>query len=196
MPLSTWRSAAIVGDALFVEDVGLGPELQRRVRQPEALGQVAHRDEHGPRMRVLAPIDRRGGHLIIGQQLDDAIGAAGRVCNEDDGLARLPRVAELRHPVGYPPRKLHRGLRADVPDLILHSERKRLDRRRRVEDRRHIIPADDQRRRIRHALVLANRLGVARLDVPALTDDRGAHLVRLGHEHDRMRIGQVVEDCG
>ena len=40
-------SPALVRLALFLEDVGLGPELQAGVRQPEPARQVADADEHG-----------------------------------------------------------------------------------------------------------------------------------------------------
>jgi hypothetical protein len=92
-----------VGDALLVEDVGLGPELQRGAGQAEALRQPADGDEHRRGVRVLAAIDGRGRHLVVRQHLDDAIGAPLRVRDEDHGFAGLPRRAQLRDPVGTRP---------------------------------------------------------------------------------------------
>ena len=61
---------------IFVEDVGLGPELQRRARETEPFRQVADRYQHGVGVCVFAAIDRRGRHLVVRQHFDDAFGAA------------------------------------------------------------------------------------------------------------------------
>ena len=69
------RSAALVRDALLIEDVGLGPELQRGIGQPEAFRQMTDRDEHSGRVCVFAAIDERGGNLVVGEELDNAVRA-------------------------------------------------------------------------------------------------------------------------
>ncbi len=78
---------ALVDLALLLEDVGLRPELQRRFGQPEPARQVAGADQHRCRVRVLGPLDRDREHVVVGEQLDRALGAAGRVRDEDDRVA-------------------------------------------------------------------------------------------------------------
>ena len=63
--------------AFLLEDVGLGPDLQRRVRQPETTREVARAHEHCGRMRIGGPLDRNREDLVVSQQLDRPLGAAG-----------------------------------------------------------------------------------------------------------------------
>ena len=90
--------APFVRGALLVEDVGLGPELERGIGQPEALRQAAdgHQDRAG--VRVFTAIDRRGRHLVVGQHLDDPLGPAGGQRHEHDRLTGRTRLAQLGRP--------------------------------------------------------------------------------------------------
>ena len=71
------RPPALMNLALLLEDVGLGPDLQRRVRQPETAREVARAHEHCGCVRICGPLDRNREDLVIGQQLDGPLGTAG-----------------------------------------------------------------------------------------------------------------------
>ena len=106
------RPAALVGLPLLLEDVGLGPELEPGLGQAEAAAQMADADEHGARVRVLGALDRRGEDLVVGEQLDRALGAARRVRDEDHRVAALAAAPDLRDPVRHAPGELERRLTA------------------------------------------------------------------------------------
>ena len=206
MPLSTWttrsptlrsrksernvfgrRAAPLVRDALFVEDVGLGPELQRGVGQAEALRQPADGDEHGAGVRVLAAIDRRGRDLVVGEHLDRRARRGRRCWRRKRPSRRRSRASRnCADPVLHAAGELHRRLRRDVPDFVLGSERERLERRSRA---RRAAPARshpiDQRGRRRRALVPAHLLGVAVLDLVAQLENRRLDFVGLRDEDGR-----------
>jgi hypothetical protein len=157
---------------------------------------VSDRDEHGGRGRVFTAVDQRRRHLVVREHLDHALGASLRVRHEHHGLAGLACGAKLPDPVRDPARESHRRLARDVPDGVLRAQGQRLDRRRLVQRRRDLVPADDQRRGRRDALVLAHRLRVAGVNLLALLDDGGADFVRLRHQQGGLRVAEVVEERG
>ena len=81
--------------ALLLEDVGLGPELQPGVGQAEARDRWPTPTSTDAVVRVLGALDRRGADLVVGEQLDRALGAARRVRDEDHGFAGLARRARI-----------------------------------------------------------------------------------------------------
>ena len=82
------------GAPLFLEDVGLGVDLQRRVRQPEAARQRADGDQHRRGMRVLgvAPPARRRSRSPAGSR---RCARRGRHCRR-----RTARCRRARAPAG------------------------------------------------------------------------------------------------
>ena len=94
---------------LFLEDVGLGPELKLRLRQAEAARQMADADEHGGGMARPSPrFDRHREDVVVGEQLDRPLGAAGRVRDEDHRVAALAAAADLFDPVRHAAGELER----------------------------------------------------------------------------------------
>ena len=104
---------------VFLEDVGLGPELEAGFRQPEPARQVAHADEHGCGPDVLGFLDRRGEDLVVREQLDGALGEPGRVRDEDDRVAGLSPAPDLRGPFGHAAGELR--ARADTRCAVASS---------------------------------------------------------------------------
>ncbi len=139
------RLAALVDLALFFEDVGLGPELELGLGQAEAAAQVADADEHRRRVRVARMFHRHGEDLVVGQELDRALGPAGRVRDEDHRVAALAAAPDFLDPVLHPPGELDRRLTPDVdrPRVVV-GERQRLERRRALEPGADRVPIDQQ----------------------------------------------------
>ena len=108
------RRAALVADALLVEDVGLGKQPHLRGGQAEALRQLAGRDEQCAPRRDLRAADVHRHDAVVAQDLDDAFGAARGLGDEHGGLALLAALAELGHPVGDAAVEGRRGLAGDV----------------------------------------------------------------------------------
>ena len=100
--------------ALFFEDVGFGPELERGVGQAEAAGQPAHADQDRRRADVLGALDGRREDVVVREQLDRALPAPGGIRDEHDRVAALPPAADLGDPLGHAPGELDRGLTRDV----------------------------------------------------------------------------------
>ena len=109
--------AALLGRAaFFLEDVGLGVDLQRRIGEPEAARQRADGHEHRGRMRVLGALDGNGDDLVLLQDLDGALGAAVTVGDEQHRVAALAGLPDVGDPVVDAPAELHRRLaRTHVP---------------------------------------------------------------------------------
>ena len=109
------RAPALVNLPLFFEDVGLGPELEPGLGQPEAAREVAgRRRARAVRLRVFGALDRHGEDVVVGEQLDGPLGAARGVGDEDDGVAALAAAADLRDPVLHAAVELHRRLTGHV----------------------------------------------------------------------------------
>src|SRR5262249_3226743 len=67
------RPAPFVDAALFLENVGFGPELQLSVWKPESAAQMADAYEQRGGVRFLAALDRNGKDLVVRQQLDRSL---------------------------------------------------------------------------------------------------------------------------
>src|SRR5689334_16353600 len=82
------RGTARLGSAaLFLEDVRLCINLQRGVGKAEAVREPAGRDQHGGVARALVAVDGDAEQLVILQELDDALGAAGGGGDEERRVA-------------------------------------------------------------------------------------------------------------
>ena len=66
------------------------------------------------RVRVVGMLHRHGEDLVIGQELDRALGTARGVRDEDHRVAALATATDLLDPVLHAPRELDRGLTPDV----------------------------------------------------------------------------------
>ena len=185
------RLAALVDFPLFLEDVGLGPELELCFRQPEAAAEMPDADQDGRRVRVLGALHRRGVDLVVGEELNRPLGAARRVRDEDHRVAALAAAADLLDPVLHAPGELDRRLTADVdrPWAVV-GERERLERRRSLEPRARRVPVDQQLARPRHALTLLDGFVVA-APGPAPTASGRARALRP--VPTRSTIGRTVE---
>ena len=106
------RAAAM---AVLLEDVGFGVERDRRLRQPEAAAQRAHRHQHRARRHLAGAGGQFGAHVVVGQHLDGALGAAGRLGDEHDRVAAGATLAHFVHPVGDAAVEALAGLRGHVP---------------------------------------------------------------------------------
>ena len=120
-------AAAVRGAALLLEDVGLGEDLQRRLRQAEAARQAAGGDEQrggvrhlGARLHGVAPVrvheDGDGDQVVVAQDFDGALGAARRGGDEQHGLPRQPPALDLLRPIGHAPAELDGGLAGEGLD--------------------------------------------------------------------------------
>ena len=110
-----------VGAALLLENVRLGVDLQRAVGEAEAARQRADGDEHGGGMRVFGALDGHGDDLVLLEDLDRALGAAGAVGNEQHRVAAFARLADVGDPVVDPAAELERRLTGDMPDAVRAS---------------------------------------------------------------------------
>ena len=120
-------ASALVSLALFLEDIRLGPELERRLGQAEPAREVADADEHGGGPHFFGPFNGRRVDLVVGEELDGPFGPAVGVGDQHHRLARLTASTNLGNPVGDAARELERRLTGDVHGLF---ERKRFQRSR------------------------------------------------------------------
>ena len=158
--------APLVDLALFLEDVGFRPELELRVRKPEAAAQMADADEHRRRVRVLGALHRHGEDLVVGEQLDRPLGAASRVRDEDHRVAALAAATDLLDPVLYAPGELDRRLTGDVHGAGSSSESASVSSA--VAPSSHaptVSQSTSSSAGARHALALLDGFVVARLDL-------------------------------
>ena len=81
------RPAAFVDAALLLEQVGLGEDHQVPGRQVEPARQLPGGDEHGRAREVVGFAHRPRADLVVGKNLDRALGSSGRGGDEHDGVA-------------------------------------------------------------------------------------------------------------
>ena len=93
------RSPALVDPAFLLEEIRLGEDQQRALRQVEAARELSGRDEHGGARKVVGRADGTRPDLVVGEKLDGALGAAGAGGDEDDGVAAVSGGANLVGPV-------------------------------------------------------------------------------------------------
>jgi len=180
-----------VGLPFFLENVGLGPELQARLRQPEAARQVACPDEHRRRPHFFRALYRRRENVVVREQLDRALREPGRVGDEYDLVARLAARPDRRDPVGHASGKLQRRLTRDMRRFV---ERQGLERGRTVQPGRRFFPADDELRRRGDPVAFGHRFVMAGEDLPGQLLPVRAHIVRLRDEHVRLAVRpEVIE---
>ena len=148
-------AAALVDLPLFLEDVGLGPELEAGLGQAEAARQVTGPDQHGGPVGVFGALDRHREDVVVGEQLDGPLGAARGVRDEDDGVAALAAAADFGDPVLHAAVELHRRLTGDVARrraLSLSSPISSVSSAVAPSShRRRLVPRHDQLRRRRRA---------------------------------------------
>ena len=65
-------------------------------------------------MRILGPLDRNRDDVVVVQNLDGALRAAGAVCDDDHCRATLSCAPDISNPVCYPAVELHGRLAADL----------------------------------------------------------------------------------
>ena len=190
------RAAALVDLALFLEDVGLGPELQLRLRQAEAAAQMTDADQHRGGMAIVRALDRHREDVVVGEQLDRPLGAAGGMRDEDHRVAALAAAADLVDPVGHAAGELHRRLARDV-DRVRHRRARGVSSAVAPDSHeRDGVPLQQQFGRRRRALVLSRLLPGSWLDLVAQPCGPGLDLVRLGDEQRRLGRRDVVDDGG
>ena len=126
----------------FLEDVGLGVNLQRRVRQPEPARQRAHGHKNRRGVRVFNAVDGNGDDFVFLQNLDRPLGATFRFCDEHHGVTTAPSCMNLCDPVRHTASELHRGLAGHLSGSVVNREL--FEARRTVHAFFDIVP-DDQR---------------------------------------------------
>jgi hypothetical protein len=96
-------------------------------------------------VRILGVLDRHGDEVVLLQDLDGALGAAGAVGDEEHRVAALARLPHVRHPIVHPSVELDRRLAAHVTDrsrpVVLQRQFLEASRRRRT--RRQVVPGDE-----------------------------------------------------
>ena len=117
------RAAALRGAPLFLEDVGLGVDVERRVRQAEAAGQPADRNQHRRIAGIVGALDRHREQVVLLQQLDRSLGAACRGGDEQRRLVLFALAADLGHPIRHAAAELDRRLASDVTNPLTFLER-------------------------------------------------------------------------
>ena len=100
--------------ALFLENVCLGIELQRRIREAEAAREVAGGHQHCRVPGIVGPIDRDGEEVVFLQQLDRPLRPSAGGRDEEDRLAFLPQSLDVGHPVRHATMEFDTWLAADV----------------------------------------------------------------------------------
>jgi hypothetical protein len=106
---------AVLGTALFLEEIGLGVDLQLRGRQAEASRQHAGGDKDAGGEGVFAAVDVGAAEFVVPEQLDETLCATGRGGNEQDGVVAGPGGLDLGNP-GRQPAREREGRLARYPD--------------------------------------------------------------------------------
>jgi hypothetical protein len=200
------RAAPIGRPPFLLEDVRLGEHLQADARKPEPPRQDTRRDEHGPDLlhgridderagRTRLRKHRRRRYLVIGQQLNRPIRAAGRRGHEDHRARVLAGTANLRHPLRDAAPVLNRWLARHVAPsrrsaLVVDSQL--VEAYGPAEHPIQILPINQQRPRRQHGLGAADGILVARERTGNVPISLGTDVGSLGHEHEMA--AQVVED--
>ena len=109
---------------LLFEDIGLGIDLKRRLREPEPAGERADGHQHRCGMRILDALDEHGDDVVLPQDFHGPLGAAVAVGDKENRVAPLARRADLGDPVVDPAAELHRGLAGHLADLAWASVRR------------------------------------------------------------------------
>ena len=202
------RSPSFGRPAVFFEDVGLGEQLQARLRQPESPRQAPERDQHGRVPRIVGAIGLNGEDVVLLQQLDRPLGAARRRRHEHRRLAGLAQPPDLRHEIAHPAVQFDRRLAGDVVGgeglQRLTALRRRLgiiveselgDGGALIELGGYLRPVREQRVGRRRLFAPAHSLVVPALELLEEFRDIGVHLVAFGHDDARVAsLGYVVEE--
>ena len=106
----------------FLEDVGLGVNLQRRIRQPEPARQRAHGHKNGRGVRVFNAVNGNSDDFVFLQNLDRPLGATFRFCDEHHGVATAAGCMDLGDPVRHTASELHRGLAGHLSGSVVNGE--------------------------------------------------------------------------
>ena len=117
------RAPALRRAPVFFEDVGLGVDVERRVRQAEAAGQPADRNQHRRIAGIVGALDRHREQVVLLQQLDRSLGAACRGGDKQRRLVLFAVAADLGHPIRHPATQLDRRLASDVTNPLTFLER-------------------------------------------------------------------------
>ena len=91
-------SLALDLGALFLEDVGLGNNLQLGARQPESFRQLPDGDVHGDVQQLVGAIDEDAAETVLGEQLGGTLGPPFGAGDEQHGVAALAHALDLGDP--------------------------------------------------------------------------------------------------
>ena len=150
-------------------------------------------NEDGRGADVFGTLDRRGVDVVVGEELNRALGAPRGVGDEDDRVPGLAAAPDLGHPVRDAAGKLERRLTRDVHGLV---DRQRLERGCAVEPRDRFVPADHQLGRQGDVMSLGDGLVVAGVDLLRQLLAERAEFVRLRDEDGRPAAGPEIVECG
>ncbi len=186
---------------IVVEEIGLGVDGDAAAREADAVREAADRHEHGAGAQLARARRRFRAYVVVLEHLERALGAAGRVGHEDDGVTGVAAFAQLGDPVG--------DAAAEVCDRLRGHVRERRGRGVHVECRKARGAAEPRadlgvaheervgRRECGHRVRAGAGLFVARLHLDAHTFDRRLHFVRFGDEEPpRLARREVVEHGG
>ena len=180
---------ALAHPPFFVEDVGLGEDLQARVGQAEPAGELPRRHQQGRPVGLVGAVDGEGGEVVVGEQLDDPLGPAGGPRDEERRVAALAAPGDLGRPVADPPVHLDDRLARHVVrgrrrGLVLPELLEPRDRHQPVVEHR---PLDEQLSGGENRLALRLRRREAA---------RGLLEPRRGGRPRGIGLGQVDADAG
>ena len=174
---------ALVNLPVLFEDVGLRPELETGLGQPEAAREVTGPDQHAGPVGVFGALDRHGEDVVVGEHFDGSLGAARGVGDEKDGVAALATATDFRGPILHAAVELHRRLTGHVArrcaTLAVLADLERLEQRGAFEPPPRVLPRHDQLRRRRRGHTLRHRLLVAGADLLRQLLALRVHLVRF-----------------
>ena len=179
------------GAALFVEDIGLGVDLEPGVGQPEAPGEPPERHEYGGSVGVFDQIDGDRHELVLAQDLDHPLRPPSGFGHEHHTFAALSGLTDVEYPLRDAAVEGHRGLALDVthrqrrPPLgrLGLLEHQLFESRRASEPIGHVFPSRVPRLDRRHwTAVTSNGLFETGLELLALLDGRCFDLLVLRHE--------------
>ncbi len=206
------------GACRSVEDVGLGVDRQRRIRQAESARQPADRDDQRRRVRVFGAFGRRRDDLVVARDLQHPLGAARRGGDKHHKFLPLARPPDFGDPILHAAAELDDRLAGDMPRSRLAAARRAerefgritldaqlLEPNRAGQACAHGVAVQEQplRRRHRPRRRAARRPGLAgqRLVTRRSLLEEGVdgleHLVGLGDDEDGAPAeGQVLENRG
>ena len=177
--------------AVFVENIGFGEELEAGLREAKSSRQVAQGHEHRGVARIVGAVGLNGQDVVVLEQLDRALGPAGRGRDEQHRFAGLAQLPDFGDEVGDAAVQLDGGLAGDVMRAGVESELG--DHGALGQLRGDLLPVGKERLGGGRLLAPVQRFVVPVPELFQELRDVGVHLVAFGHDDADGAGLQVVE---